>query len=152
MSAERPDTLDVLAHVRGESDPRRARGFDCLEGCARAARELEIVRRFEETEEGPFVLGVIRTFHLAESPDPTKNPVRAVVATSKAAARCARELAGLADLYAWLCELDGEPCLSAGVLAARFAEGEEQEARFKAAEAYASAVLKFDEWVSRFEF
>lgn len=144
---------DVLAHLRGEDDPRVARGFETLEEANLATYVLEVVREYEKTEEGPFVLGVLRSFHGSStiSSGPVGTSSKKVPNQGEAARRRekhAREQRGLAELYVWLCSLDDEPCLDADVLAKRFAQGEEKEARYKAAETYATCVLRLDAWMT----
>lgn len=145
------DTADVLAYLRGECHPLRCSGFETIDEAERATHVLEAVRRYEETEEGPFVLGVLRSFAMISTgTDGTGSELvsNRFQNSSKGTVRLAREQRGLASLYVWLCSLDDEPCLAADVLAKRFAEGEEKEAKYKAAETYATCVLRLDAWLT----
>lgn len=47
-------------------------------------------------------------------------------------------------MYAWICAEEGAACLEAGEMAKRFAAGEDREARYRAAEVYADALLRLD--------
>lgn len=89
-----------------------------------ASRFLDKLREIQAHDDAALVLGGLRTYHLAP------NPYR-----------------GLAEVYAWLCELDEVPCWPAADLEKAFRRGEHVEARRRAANAYADWVLKLDRWL-----
>jgi hypothetical protein len=148
--SDRVSLCDVLGHFEGRTDPRWAPGFESYELAVRGARVLDVVRRFEQTESGPLVLGVLRTFH-----DPQwAKEVAAVYGSgarkacpSKEAFRLRVQLRGLAEVYAWICELDEVACYPAKRLADAWACGQELESRAQAAETYTDKLLELDRWL-----